>query len=128
MSSPRPLEPAPLLDVLVLPGHCMAYRNCIGMLDRQRLYICEQLCKRRHPLRRLEQVDPRAVAVRKLDLSALHHFGPGSRVEGEAVVVGGGYDPTESAEDSAIVQAQLAVYQRNGARATLNPRLAGSWP
>ncbi len=44
------------------------------------------------------------------------------------VVVGGGYDPTETAEDSAIVQAQLAVYRRAGARATLNPRLAGSWP
>jgi acetylornithine deacetylase/succinyl-diaminopimelate desuccinylase-like protein len=44
------------------------------------------------------------------------------------VVVSGGYDPTETAEDSAIVQAQLAVYRRNGARAALNPRLAGSWP
>lgn len=44
------------------------------------------------------------------------------------VVVSGGYDPTETAEDSAIVQAQLAVYRRAGARATLNPRLAGSWP
>jgi len=44
------------------------------------------------------------------------------------VAVGGGYDPTETAEDSAIVQAQLAVYRRAGARATLNPRLAGSWP
>lgn len=44
------------------------------------------------------------------------------------VNVSGGYDPTETAEDSAIVQAQLAVYRRFGARATLNPRLAGSWP
>jgi acetylornithine deacetylase/succinyl-diaminopimelate desuccinylase-like protein len=42
--------------------------------------------------------------------------------------VSGGYDPTETAEDSAIVQAQLAVYRRFNARATLNPRLAGSWP
>lgn len=42
--------------------------------------------------------------------------------------VSGGYDPTETAEESAIVQAQLAVYRRFNARATLNPRLAGSWP
>ena len=44
------------------------------------------------------------------------------------VNVSGGYDPTETAEDSAIVQAQLAAYRIAGARATLNPRLAGSWP
>jgi acetylornithine deacetylase/succinyl-diaminopimelate desuccinylase-like protein len=44
------------------------------------------------------------------------------------IAVGGGYDPTETPEDSAIVQAQLAVYRRFNAPATLNPRLAGSWP
>ncbi|MEQ1811685.1 MAG: M20/M25/M40 family metallo-hydrolase [Terricaulis sp.] len=44
------------------------------------------------------------------------------------VNVSGGYDPTETAEDSAIVQAQLAAYRLGGARAALNPRLAGSWP
>lgn len=44
------------------------------------------------------------------------------------IVVGGGYDPTETAENSRIVQAQLAVYRRNGATPTLYPRLAGSWP
>ena len=44
------------------------------------------------------------------------------------VVVTGGYDPTETAETSRIVQAQLAVYQRAGVTATVNPRLAGSWP
>ncbi len=44
------------------------------------------------------------------------------------VNVSGGYDPTETPENSAIVQAQLAVYRRFNAPATLNPRLAGSWP
>ncbi len=42
--------------------------------------------------------------------------------------VTGGYDPTETAEDSRIIRAQLATYQRAGVKATLNPRLAGSWP
>lgn len=43
-------------------------------------------------------------------------------------LVSGGYDPTETAEDSRIIQAQLATYRRAGVHATLNPRLAGSWP
>jgi acetylornithine deacetylase/succinyl-diaminopimelate desuccinylase-like protein len=42
--------------------------------------------------------------------------------------VTGGYDPTETAEDSRIIRAELATYQRGGIKATLNPRLAGSWP
>jgi len=40
----------------------------------------------------------------------------------------GGYDPTETAEDSRIIRAELATYKRGGIQATLNPRLAGSWP
>jgi acetylornithine deacetylase/succinyl-diaminopimelate desuccinylase-like protein len=44
------------------------------------------------------------------------------------VVVSGGYDPTETAEDARVIRAQKAVYDRYGAKATLNPRLAGSWP
>jgi acetylornithine deacetylase/succinyl-diaminopimelate desuccinylase-like protein len=44
------------------------------------------------------------------------------------VNVTGGYDPTETAEDSKIIRAQLATYKRAGVKATLNPRLAGSWP
>jgi acetylornithine deacetylase/succinyl-diaminopimelate desuccinylase-like protein len=42
--------------------------------------------------------------------------------------VGGGYDPTEVSEDSRLVRTMLATYSRAGAKATLNPRLAGSWP
>jgi acetylornithine deacetylase/succinyl-diaminopimelate desuccinylase-like protein len=42
--------------------------------------------------------------------------------------IGGGYDPTETAEDSRIIQAELETYRRAGVAATLNPRLAGSWP
>jgi acetylornithine deacetylase/succinyl-diaminopimelate desuccinylase-like protein len=44
------------------------------------------------------------------------------------VNVSGGYDPTETAEDSRIIRSELATYQRAGIKATLNPRLAGSWP
>lgn len=42
--------------------------------------------------------------------------------------VTGGYDPTETPETSRMVQGQLAVYRRSRIEATLNPRLAGSWP
>ena len=42
--------------------------------------------------------------------------------------VTGGYDPTETAQESRVIRAQLATYQRAGVKATLNPRLAGSWP
>ncbi|MBX3510907.1 MAG: M20/M25/M40 family metallo-hydrolase [Hyphomonadaceae bacterium] len=44
------------------------------------------------------------------------------------VNVSGGYDPTETPENSRLVQGQLAVYRRSRIEATLNPRLAGSWP
>lgn len=42
--------------------------------------------------------------------------------------VSGGYDPTEVAEDSRLVQAALAAYTAMGIETTLFPRLAGSWP
>jgi acetylornithine deacetylase/succinyl-diaminopimelate desuccinylase-like protein len=44
------------------------------------------------------------------------------------VNVTGGYDPTETPEDSRLVQAQIAVSRRAGIAAPLNPRLPGSWP
>jgi acetylornithine deacetylase/succinyl-diaminopimelate desuccinylase-like protein len=44
------------------------------------------------------------------------------------VNVTGGYDPTETDENSRIVQAELSVCRRLGIPATLNPRSAGSWP
>lgn len=44
------------------------------------------------------------------------------------VNVSGGYDPTETAEDSRLIQAQLAAYRAMGVETILNPRLAGSWP
>tara|TARA_R110000850_G_scaffold38795_1_gene100857 strand:- start:6856 stop:8397 length:1542 start_codon:yes stop_codon:yes gene_type:complete len=42
--------------------------------------------------------------------------------------VGGGYDPTEVDENSRLIRTELATYERAGITATLNPRLAGSWP
>jgi acetylornithine deacetylase/succinyl-diaminopimelate desuccinylase-like protein len=44
------------------------------------------------------------------------------------VNMSGGYDPTETAEASAVIRAQQAVYSRAGAVNTLYPRNAGSWP
>jgi len=44
------------------------------------------------------------------------------------VNVSGGYDPTETDEKSRLIQTELATYERAGIQATLNPRLAGSWP
>lgn len=43
-------------------------------------------------------------------------------------IVSGGYDPTEVAEDSLLIKAELATYAKMGVKANLNPRLAGSWP
>jgi acetylornithine deacetylase/succinyl-diaminopimelate desuccinylase-like protein len=40
----------------------------------------------------------------------------------------GGYDPTTTPQKSALIQAQAAVYRRNGIEPVFWPRLAGSWP
>ncbi|MBZ6379548.1 twin-arginine translocation pathway signal protein [Pacificimonas flava] len=44
------------------------------------------------------------------------------------IEVSGGYDPTETAEDSLMIRAEMATYERLGIPYALNPRLAGSWP
>jgi acetylornithine deacetylase/succinyl-diaminopimelate desuccinylase-like protein len=40
----------------------------------------------------------------------------------------GGYDPTTTPADSAVIRAQVAVYRRKGIEPIMWPRLAGSWP
>jgi acetylornithine deacetylase/succinyl-diaminopimelate desuccinylase-like protein len=40
----------------------------------------------------------------------------------------GGYDPTSTPAEAALVRAQVAVYRRGGLDPVLWPRLAGSWP
>ena len=40
----------------------------------------------------------------------------------------GGYDPTTTPQNSALIQAQAAAYRRNGIEPVFWPRLAGSWP
>jgi acetylornithine deacetylase/succinyl-diaminopimelate desuccinylase-like protein len=40
----------------------------------------------------------------------------------------GGYDPTETPEDSRLIRAQQAIFTRNNISYTLSPRSAGSWP
>jgi acetylornithine deacetylase/succinyl-diaminopimelate desuccinylase-like protein len=44
------------------------------------------------------------------------------------VNMSGGYDPTETPENSRVIRAQQAVYSRAGIKHTLYPRLPGSWP
>lgn len=81
-----------------------------------------------------------ARAVAKLDLRLVPNM---TRADSEAklrrhlersgfadieVNVSGGYDPTETAEDSRVVRAQQAVFTRNNIQYSLFPRNAGSWP
>src|SRR5690348_229221 len=40
----------------------------------------------------------------------------------------GGYDPTSTPADAALVRAQVAVYKRSGIDPVVLPRIAGSWP
>ncbi len=44
------------------------------------------------------------------------------------VNVSGGYDPTETDENSPLIKAELATYARAGVATSVYPRLAGSWP
>jgi acetylornithine deacetylase/succinyl-diaminopimelate desuccinylase-like protein len=44
------------------------------------------------------------------------------------VNMSGGYDPTETREDSKVVRAQQAVFTRANVPYSLSPRSAGSWP
>lgn len=44
------------------------------------------------------------------------------------VIVSGGYSPTESPEDSVVIQAGTATLERAGIEHSLFPRRAGSWP
>ena len=44
------------------------------------------------------------------------------------VNMSGGYDPTSTLADSAIIRASTAVYKKNGIDPVIMPRLAGSWP
>jgi acetylornithine deacetylase/succinyl-diaminopimelate desuccinylase-like protein len=44
------------------------------------------------------------------------------------VNVSGGYDPTETPEDSPLIRATKAVYRRAGVEPKVSPRSAGSWP
>jgi acetylornithine deacetylase/succinyl-diaminopimelate desuccinylase-like protein len=44
------------------------------------------------------------------------------------VKVTGGYGPTQTDENSSLIQASTAVYRHLGMPVSLSPRLAGSWP
>jgi len=44
------------------------------------------------------------------------------------VNMSGGYDPTSTPADSAIIRAETAVYRKHGIDPVILPRLAGSWP
>jgi len=44
------------------------------------------------------------------------------------VNMSGGYDPTSTPADAALIRAATAVYKRHGIDPVVMPRLAGSWP
>jgi acetylornithine deacetylase/succinyl-diaminopimelate desuccinylase-like protein len=44
------------------------------------------------------------------------------------VHMSGGYDPTSTTGDSAVIRAAAGVYKKNGIDPVVLPRLAGSWP
>jgi acetylornithine deacetylase/succinyl-diaminopimelate desuccinylase-like protein len=44
------------------------------------------------------------------------------------VKVTGGYDPTQTDENSSLIKASTSVYKHEGMPVSLSPRLAGSWP
>jgi acetylornithine deacetylase/succinyl-diaminopimelate desuccinylase-like protein len=44
------------------------------------------------------------------------------------VNMSGGYDPTQTSQDSKLIQAQVATYHKLGLDPVLWPRSAGSWP
>jgi acetylornithine deacetylase/succinyl-diaminopimelate desuccinylase-like protein len=44
------------------------------------------------------------------------------------IKVTGGYDPTQTEENSSLIKASVAVYKHVGMQVSLSPRLAGSWP
>src|SRR5580693_1750938 len=44
------------------------------------------------------------------------------------VNMSGGYDPTQTSQDSKLIQAQIATYRKLGLNPVLWPRSAGSWP
>jgi len=44
------------------------------------------------------------------------------------VNMNGGYDPTTTAGDSALIRAEVGVYKQYGIDPVMLPRLAGSWP
>jgi acetylornithine deacetylase/succinyl-diaminopimelate desuccinylase-like protein len=44
------------------------------------------------------------------------------------VNMSGGYDPTSTPANSALIRAETAVYRRAGIEPVMMPRLAGSWP
>jgi acetylornithine deacetylase/succinyl-diaminopimelate desuccinylase-like protein len=44
------------------------------------------------------------------------------------VHMSGGYDPTSTPADSAVIRAATSVYKANGIDPVILPRLAGSWP
>src|SRR5215469_82727 len=62
-----------------------------------------------------------ALAALKAHL-AKHGFGD---IE---VNMSGGYDPTTTPANAALIRAEVAVYRRSGIDPVMLPRLAGSWP
>ena len=82
------------------------------------------------PHRAVAKIDLRLVpGMKKDDAVAALKAHLAKRGYGDIEVnVGGGYDPTSTAADAPLIQAQLAVLKRNGLDPLLWPRNAGSYP
>ena len=82
------------------------------------------------PHRAVAKIDMRLVpGMKKDDAVAALKAHLAKRGYGDIEVnVSGGYDPTQTAADSRMIQAALAVLKANGLSPTLWPRNAGSYP
>ena len=82
------------------------------------------------PHRAVAKIDMRLVpGMKKDDAVAALRAHLAKRGYGDIeVVVSGGYDPTGTRADAALIRAQLATYRHGGLDPTLWPRNAGSYP
>lgn len=82
------------------------------------------------PHRAVAKIDMRLVpGMKKDDAVAALKAHLARRGFGDIEVnVSGGYDPTSTSKDSRLIQAQLALLERNGLKPLLWPRNAGSYP
>ena len=82
------------------------------------------------PHQSVAKIDMRLVPDMRAEeaLAALKAHLAGHGFSDIGVNMTGGYDPTSTPADAAVIRAQIAVYKRNGIDPITLPRNAGSWP